>query len=186
MCDDKVTPAETNSLNNIHRWITLNTWTFTLMSVFLSACFIPICCIHQIWYPKLSVIMFISRPYFKPHVISFRDICGTTTFTSTETNSLRTFIYESHIHIHVFISESMLYTNLLVHSTRLDTQRFPLLCIFQDLALNHMPFHLEVFVWRQSYFSRDQQPQEHSYMNHITYVNIHIHVCLSECMLYTH
>ena len=127
-----------------------------------------------------------SSTCFKPHVISFRDICVTTTFTSAETNSLRTFIYESHIHIHVFISEGMLYTNLLVHSTRLDTQRFPLLCVFQDLALNHMPFHLEVFVWRQSYFSRDQQPQEHSYMNHITYVNIHIHVCLSERMLYTH
>ena len=127
-----------------------------------------------------------SSTCFKPHVISFGDICVTTTFTSAETNSLKTFTYVSHTHIHVCISEGVLYTNLLVHSTRLGTQRFPLLCLFQDLALYHMPFHLEIFVWRQSYFSRDQQPHKQSYDNHITYVNIHIHVCLSECMLYTH
>ena len=71
-----------------------------------------------------------SSTCFKPHVISFRDICVTTTFTPAETNSLKTFIYESHTHIHVLISESMLYTNLLVHYTRLGTQRFPLLCLF--------------------------------------------------------
>ena len=127
-----------------------------------------------------------SSTCFKPHVISFRDICVTTTSTLAETNSLKTFIYESHTHIHVLISESMLYTNLLVHYTRLGTQRFSLLCLFPRPCFKPMPSHLEVFVWRQSYFSRDQQPQEHWYMNHITYVNIHNHVCLSERMLYTH
>ena len=95
-----------------------------------------------------------SSTCFKPHVISFRDICVTTTFTPAETNSLKTFIYESHTHIHVLISESMLYTNLLVHYTRLGTQRFSLLCLFPRPCFKPMPSHLEVFVWRQSYSSR--------------------------------
>ena len=43
LCDDTVTSAETNIFNNIYMRITLNTWAFIFMSVFLSSCFLPIC-----------------------------------------------------------------------------------------------------------------------------------------------
>ena len=43
LCDDTVSSAETNSLNSIHMRITLHTWAFIFMSVFLSSCFLPIC-----------------------------------------------------------------------------------------------------------------------------------------------
>ena len=43
VCDGTVTSAETNVFNNIHMRITLHTWAFIFMSVFLSSCFLPIC-----------------------------------------------------------------------------------------------------------------------------------------------
>ena len=56
LCDETVTSAETNKLNNIYMRIRLHTWTFIFMSLFLSACFIPIC---RIILPCLMLIAFI-------------------------------------------------------------------------------------------------------------------------------
>ena len=69
---------------NIHKW---TTYSYSCLSFWVHALYRFVVSLHQIWYPKLSVTMFISRPYFKPQVISFRGICVTTKLLQ-QTNSL--------------------------------------------------------------------------------------------------
>jgi hypothetical protein len=82
-------------------------------------------------------------------------------------------------------SECMLYTDLLYHSTKFDTQIVPLLCLFQDLALNNMSFHFgDICVTTQLLQQRPTASIAFIWESH--YIREHSYVCLSECMLYTH
>ena len=128
---------------NIHKW---TTYSYSCLSFWVHALYRFVVSLHQIWYPKLSFTMFISRPYFKPQVISFRGICVTTKLLQ-QTNSLNNIhrwitLKYVNIHTNVCLSECMLYTYLCYHSAIFDTHSFQLyICtfIYLTVILNSCP-----------------------------------------------
>jgi hypothetical protein len=74
----------------------------------------------QIWYSNHFFVVFVSRPCFIQNVISFRDTCVTTQLLQQRPTASVTFICESHIHVYVCLSECMLYTHWLYHSSMID------------------------------------------------------------------
>ena len=89
-------------------------------SIWVHALYQFVISLLQIWYSNHFFVVFVSRPCFIQNVISFRDTCVTTQLLQQRQTASVTFICESHIHVYVCLSECMLYTHWLYHSSMFD------------------------------------------------------------------
>jgi hypothetical protein len=177
---------------NIHTWIT---YSYSCLSFWVHAWYQFVISLHQIWYSNQNLAL--NNMSFH-----FGDICVTTQLLQQRPTSSITFIWESHyirehsysclyfwVHalypfvvsfFHVWFSKLsfiQLYVHILAGCTEIMLYNY------------HTESSLRSSAWRccedSSLAEDDQVAQYHVYLNHCTYVNIHIRVCHFDFMLYT-